>query len=397
MTMRRVKPRGGPEAYRSDFSRSHPAAIVFDGRYIQDQYHGIGRYAFQLLLQLARLLPTHRFVVLRDLSLAESRFDWAALEALPNVFVQGIAAPTFSLKEQIAIPFLSRLRGHAVYYTPYFALPWLLHAPSLVTVHDCIFEHNARYMPHRWERVYYKILMRASMWRARVVFVPSRATARDVRHFYGVPARKLVVTPEAADAGFRPMEESDTTRQVRERYGLPDRFVLAVGARRPHKNVGMLVRAVLKLKNAELVFVGNADKRFTDDAANEAAKAGSRVHFLGSVPEADLPVLYNLATVVACPSLIEGFGLPLLEAMSCGTPVVCSDIPVFREVAGDSVIYADPHNEAAWAQALDDVLSRPELRAKLREAGLKRASEFTWEQTARALMPLYDRLFSRPT
>jgi glycosyltransferase involved in cell wall biosynthesis len=382
---------------RSHLSRSHPVTIVFDGRYIQDQYHGIGRYAFQLLMQLARLLPAHRFVVLRDLSLAESRFDWAALEALPNVCMQGIAAPTFSVKEQLVIPFLSRLRGHAIYYTPYFALPWLLHAPSFVTVHDCIFEHNARYMPRRWERAYYKLLMRASMWRARVVFVPSRATARDVRHFYGVPAHKLVVTPEAADPGFRPVEDSDSTRKVRKRYGLPDSFVLAVGARRPHKNFGMLVRAVSRLENAELVFVGNADKRFTDDAANEAANAGSRVHFLGAVPEADLPLLYNLATVVACPSLIEGFGLPLLEAMSCGTPVVCSDIPVFREVAGDSVIYADPHNEAAWAQALNEVLRSAGMRSKLRDAGLKRASQFTWEQTARALVPLYARLSSRPT
>jgi glycosyltransferase involved in cell wall biosynthesis len=193
------------------------------------------------------------------------------------------------------------------------------------------------------------------------------------------------------------MEDSDTTREVRERYGLPDSFVLAVGARRPHKNFRMLVRAVSRLENAELVFVGNADKRFTDDAANETARAGSRVRFLGAVPEADLPILYNLATVVACPSLIEGFGLPLLEAMSCGTPVVCSDIPVFREVAGDAVIYVDPRNEAAWARALNDVLGKAELRAKLRESGLQRASQFTWERAARALVPLHARLSPQTT
>ncbi len=373
----------------------YPVSVVFDGRYIQDRYHGIGRYAFQLLLEIARLLPERRFVVLRDPSLTESRFDWSALEALPNIRVRLVAAHPFSAREQIVLPFLTGLKGRAIYYSPYFALPWLLRAPSLVTVHDCIFEHDVRYMPRPWTRTYYKLLMAYSMRRARIVFVPSKATARDVRRFYHVPSRKLIVTPEAADASFQPIENSDTIIRVREHYGLPDQFVLAVGARRPHKNFGMLVRAIERLEKTELVFVGNADDRFADEVAQEAASLNGRVRFLGSVPEADLPALYNLATLLACPSLIEGFGLPLLEAMSCGAPVVCSDIPVFREVAGSAAIYVDPLDEADWGQALSNVLSSQTLQSELRDAGLKRAAQFTWERTARSLLPLYVKLFPR--
>ncbi len=380
--------------YRSLSPAARQSPVVFDGRYIQDRYHGIGRYAFHLLLQIAQQLPAQRFIVLRDHSLTESRFDWSALESLPNVRIHPVEAPPFSVSEQLTLPFLQSLRGRGTYYTPYFALPWLLHAASLVTVHDCIFEHDSRYMPRRWARLYYRLLMAASMWRARVVFVPSRATARDVRRFYRVPARKLVVTPEAADASFRLIENSDSLREVQKRYDLPERFVLAVGARRPHKNFGMLVRAVSSLETANLVFVGNADERFVDEAAQEAATLDGRVRFLGAVPEDDLPALYNLATLLACPSIIEGFGLPLLEAMSCGTPVVCSNIPVFQEVAGESVIYAAPHDETAWTDMLGTVLSTPALQLKLRDRGLKCASRFTWEQTARTLLPLYEKLFS---
>jgi glycosyltransferase involved in cell wall biosynthesis len=284
-----------------------------------------------------------------------------------------------------------------VYHTPYFALPWLLPARSLVTVHDCIFERDARYMPKRWARSYYRLLMMVSLRRAHTVFMPSRATASDVRRFYRVPSRKLVVTPEAADTAFHPIQDKARLDEVRQRYGLQSTFVLAVGMRRPHKNFGLLVQAfglAVEKDNAEaqLAFVGEADERFHDEAADSASALGDRVRFLGKVPEADLPVLYNLAAAFACPSLIEGFGLPVLEAMSCGTPVICSDIPVLREVAGDAALRVPPTDARAWAAAIQQVCSRPELRASLSQAGLKRSAHFTWQRCAVSVLPTYRRL-----
>jgi glycosyltransferase involved in cell wall biosynthesis len=373
-------------------------ALVFDGRYIQDRYHGIGRYAFHLLRELAVLLPQQRFVVLRDPALPDSRFDWAALQAVPNIRVQPLTAPPFGVAEQVVLPRTVARQRRPLYHTPYFALPWVLPAPAIVTVHDCIFEHDPRYMPRRWARAYYRLLMSVSLARAQAVLVPSRATVADVRRFYRVPTRKLRVTPEAADAAFQPIEDAARRAEVRTRYGLPERFVLAVGARRPHKNFARLVQAIAGLDGLPLVFVGGADARFPDETAAAARGLGDRVRFLGAVPEADLPVLYNLATVLASPSIIEGFGLPVLEAMACGTPVVCSAIPVFEEVAGAAAILVAPDDTAAWTAALCRVAGDPALQAQLRAGGLARAAGFSWRRAAGAVLPVYARLgINRPT
>ena len=378
-----------------------PAPIVFDGRYIQDKYHGIGRYAYFVLREVALREPRIPVLVLRDPGLLDTRFDWSALYDLPNVSVCDMAAPPFSGREQLEVPRALGRHPGAAYHTPYFPLPWLTPSRSLVTVHDCIFEHDARYMPKRWARLYYNLLMHYSLKRARRVFVPSRATARDLRRFYRVPIGKLVITSEAADESFRRIADQELLDKVRAAYELPVNFILAVGARRPHKNFVRLVEAAAQLRDVEggtLVLVGDADERFNDDAAEAAKKLNVPVRFLGKVPEPDLPVIYNLATVFACPSLIEGFGLPVLEAMACGTPVVCAAIPVFRETAGDAAIQVSPHSTTEWASALQDVLSDSILRTRLSDAGRKRAAVFSWSHAAGVVLSTYSKLgiISRP-
>jgi glycosyltransferase involved in cell wall biosynthesis len=372
-----------------------PASIVFDGRYIQDRYHGIGRYAYFVLREVALGAPGVELFVLRDPSLQNTRFDWSGLSELPNVSIHEIAAPAFGSREQLEVPrALARLKGD-IYHTPYFALPWLTPSRSLITVHDCIFEHDARYMPKRWARLYYNLLMRYSLSRAKRVFVPSRATARDLLRFYRVPARKLAITTEAADDSFRPINDQELLKKVHAAYDLPHMFILAVGARRPHKNFVRLVEAVARLREVEgatLVLVGEVDERFRDDAAEAAKRLDLPVRFLGKVPERDLSVLYNLATVFACPSLMEGFGLPVLEAMACGTPVVCSAIPVFRETAGDAAMQIPPENTSEWATAFERILSDATLRTQLSDAGRRRAAQFSWGSAADAVLTAYSDL-----
>ena len=372
------------------------ATVIFDGRYIQDRYHGIGRYAFHLVRELAALSPDHSFEVLADPAAPNTRFDFASLEEMANVQVRQVSLPLFSLKEQVALPRVLRAYRSALYHTPYFAVPWLVptDAQSIVTVHDCIFERDSRYMPKPWARIYYRLLMRASMRRSRLVAVPSKSTAADVRRFYGVPRHKLVITPEAADVAFRTIDDKQFLSQLRKAYNLPQSFVLAVGMRRPHKNFLTLVRAIGKLDDAALVFVGDADERFPDEVAATAQGLGNRVCFLGKIPEADLSGLYNLAAALACPSLVEGFGLPLVEAMASGTPLICSDIPVFREVAGDAALFVPARDEAAWASAVATVLESSVLQADLRRLGLERSRHFSWRAAAAPLLPHYTRLLS---
>jgi alpha-1,3-rhamnosyl/mannosyltransferase len=205
--------------------------------------------------------------------------------------------------------------------------------------------------------------------------------------------RKLVVTPEAADSSFRPVDDRSLLDTVKARYSLPPSFVLAVGARRPHKNFALLVKAAGATRSkATLLFVGEADERFPDEAAEAAKGMGDRVRFLGNVPEAELPAIYSLATVFACPSTVEGFGLPVLEAMACGAPVVCSDIPVLREVAGDAALLAGPRDIPAWAAALDRVLSSEDEQERLGQAGHARAALFNWRNAAVAVLHTYRQL-----
>lgn len=368
--------------------------VAFDGRYIQDRYHGIGRYAFHLISELASCAPDVNFILVRDPRLTDSRFSYESIASRHNVAIWEVTAPLFSVKEQTAIPKLLHCARNQIYHSPYFARPWILppDTRNIVTVHDCIFERDARYMPKSWGRAYYRLLMRFSLARSYRVAVPSAATAADVRRFYGTPQRKLVITPEAADPTFHRVLDSVQLEDARRRYGLPDTFVLAVGARRPHKNFARLVEAIAPLEEAHLVFVGEADERFRDTTREAALKLGQRVYFLGKVPEADLTLIYNLATLVASPSLVEGFGLPVLEAMACGTPVVCSDIPVFREVAGEAALYAPPENTRAWTDVLQEALRREELREHLSEKGIERAKRFTWRRAAEAILPIYERI-----
>jgi glycosyltransferase involved in cell wall biosynthesis len=210
--------------------------------------------------------------------------------------------------------------------------------------------------------------------------------------FYRVPVHKLVVTPEAADPAFRPLHDQATLDKVRRHFSLPEQFVLAVGARRPHKNFPLLVRAAASVKDVSVVFVGEADERFADETYHIARDLNANVRFLGKVSEEDLPVLYNLAAAVACPSLVEGFGLPVLEAMACATPVICSDIPVFREVAGHAAMLVGPRDAAAWAAGLERLLQDHALQESLSRAGQERAALFSWRRAAEAVLPVYSRL-----
>jgi alpha-1,3-rhamnosyl/mannosyltransferase len=186
-----------------------------------------------------------------------------------------------------------------------------------------------------------------------------------------------------------------TLEAVRRKYGLPEYFVLYLGSNKPHKNLGRLVEAWAQFRNSKfeirsLVVAGHWDSRYPQ-AQQKATELGlgEAVRFLGDVSEADLPALYNLATVFAFPSLYEGFGLPPLEAMACGTPVVCANTSSLPEVVGDAALLFDPLDVPALAAALAQALSDADLRTALHARGLARARLFSWERTARETLAVY--------
>jgi glycosyltransferase involved in cell wall biosynthesis len=228
---------------------------------------------------------------------------------------------------------------------------------------------------------------------ADAVIVPSQAVRADVVRILGLPSERVFAIPEAAGPAFRPQDAS-AIEAVRRRYGLDGPFVLSVGSLEPGKNRERLLQAFARMRarglEHMLVVAGQRAWRYEGDEplAQRLGLAGS-VRFLGHVPQADLPALYSAADLFAFPSLYEGFGLPALEAMACGTPVVASNVSAVPEVVGDAALQVSPLDVEALAGAMERVLRDERLRADLRERGLKRAARFSWEETARRTAEVY--------
>ena len=278
--------------------------------------------------------------------------------------------------------------------TEHLLLP-LRGVPTVLTVHDLIFR---RYPAHhkRLNRWYLNATMPLFCRRAGHIIAVSEQSKRDVIAAYGIPADKITVIYEAADRSFCPQPPAAVTA-VRERFGLPQRYLLFVGTIEPRKNLGRLLAAFEQL-HAEgltdaLVIVGKRGWLYDDFFARLGqSPAKTAIIFPGFVPDADLPAVYAGAQALAFPSEFEGFGLPVLEAMACGTPVVCANNSSLPEVAGDAALLIDPLDVAALTDGLARVLQDKPLREQMRVVGLAQAARFSWVRAADETLAVYRRL-----
>jgi len=279
-----------------------------------------------------------------------------------------------------------------------YVAPPLCPARIVVTVHDIAYDRHPELFT-RAEVTRFRLLVPLTVRRAAAVLTVSEFSKRDIVRRYLVPPERVVVAPDAADPMFRPIHDDEARlAAARQRYGTGDGYILCVGNLQPRKNLRALIDAYVRLRRADttrhrLVLVGRKAWLHADifAAARESGYADALV-FTGYVPDADLVALYNAAAVFVYPSLFEGFGLPPLEAMACGTPVVCSDTSAFPEVVGDAALTVDPRNPEALADAIATVLSDTDLRAGLAAAGLRRAAHFSWQTTARTIRDVYHSL-----
>lgn len=299
------------------------------------------------------------------------------------------------LWEQLALPLLSLQVGLDLVHAPVNVSPWLSGCPAVVTVHDLSFVRYPQAFPPM-QRLYLRSQARRSARSARRIIAVSQATRRDVAGLLGAPAERVDVVYNGVDAAFRPAPASEVA-EFRRRKGLPERFILHLGTLEPRKNLVRLVQAFDQVRRqagrpAELKLV-LAGGRGWDYAAifQEVARLGlgQEVLFPGYVPDQELPWWYRSATVFAYPSLLEGFGLPVVEAMACGTPVVTSNTSSLPEVAGEAALLVDPASSEMLADALQAVLSDPALAQNLAAAGLAQAGRFSWQRTARETAAVY--------
>ena len=279
------------------------------------------------------------------------------------------------------------------FYSPDFTLPPVRRARTILTVHDLSFMR----VPECSEpglRQYLLKAVPASVRRADCILADSECTRGDVIELLGVDAHKVKVVYPGVEPRFRPVQDARELAAVRTRYALPNRFVLGLGTLQPRKNFGRLIEGYAQIRcdlseDTQLVIAGGKGWLYDDIFQRvEQLGLGNVVHFPGYVDDKDLPALYSLADLFAFPSLYEGFGIPPLEAMACGTPVVTSSVSSLPEVVGDAALLVKPTDVDALAEALREALLSRRLRDKLIQQGLDRAKEFTWARGARQVLAL---------
>ncbi len=367
--------------------------IAIDARKLRD--YGIGTYVRNLLRHLSRIDRQTEYVLLCRAA------DCATVEELGENFrAVPEAAPAYSFREQLRIPLDLRREAIDLFHAPHYVLPPLTPCKSVVTIHDCIHLRFPQYLPNRLAYAY----ARSSLWiathRSSRVLTVSEASKRDILRYFSVPESKIDVIPNAIDERFGETPSPDEVLRVRERYQLNDPFVLYAGNIKPHKNLERLIEAFHTLRRGgldtvKLLIIGDEISKYaTLRRAVHKYKLHKHVRFFGFVPDKTLAVLYRQAGVFVFPSLYEGFGLPPLEAMASGTPVITSNVSSLPEVVGDAALLIDPYQSDAIADAMRRVLTDQSLREDLRRRGLQRVKEFSWERSVRRVHAIYQEVIA---
>jgi glycosyltransferase involved in cell wall biosynthesis len=298
-----------------------------------------------------------------------------------------------------ALPRLCRTWQADVLHVTYNG-PFLSPCPVVVTVHDVIFKRYPAFFSAR-DRLLFATLLRLTLRRAAAIITDSESSRRDIVTYYPFTRDKIHVVPLAVNPAFRVEISADRRQAVRARYRVDTPFILAVGNLQPRKNLQRLTAAFRCLladgfNSHRLVLVGNDAFRSSEFRAEvqDLIQSG-QLTLTGYVPEEDLPALYREADVFVYPSLYEGFGLPILEAMACGIPVVTSNTSSMPEVAGDAALLVDPVQTDQIQHALYSIISQAELAIQLSEKGQQRSKQFTWVSTARNVMTVYRHVLQR--
>ncbi len=367
------------------------APIVFDARFIHEG--GVERYIAELVPALVTHGSQNRFRVYvpsqeyaTHLGLPRPGWDAAVLRT-----------QTYHPCEQWALCRRMRRDAPALFHAPnYWVVPVVRTARLVVTVHDVFVRMRPRFVS--WKaRVYARVMHALALQRANRVITVSEYTRQELLKFCPEVANKTIAVLSGIGRSFVPIQDRALLDDLRERYELPPAFLLYVGSTKPHKNLARFLRAYALLPEPlrvryPFVLVAKQDPRHRDIQATIEASGLDR-HVLwrhGPQVYVDLPGLYNLATALAFPSYLEYFGFPFMEAMACGIPTLAARAGSLPEVGGNASLYVDPTDEKDMAAGLGRLLEDPELRRELRQRGLARAGEFTWERTAARLHEIYD-------
>lgn len=366
--------------------------IGIDATALPPQPGGAGSYIIHLIRALASLSSEYQFTIFahhsgRDLidSPSSSRMNW--------VLVPDKSPARRLVWEQVTFPRLVRQSRVGLLHSLHYTRPLFLSCASVVTFHDMTFFLYPD-LHTRSKRIFFPTAIRLSARLADSIIAVSENTKKDAVRLLGIPGDRITAVPLGVGEEFLPITDARLLEDVRLKYSLPQDFILNVGFVEPRKNLTLLLKSYQQLHSQgislPLVIVGGLGWMY-EDVFRQAESLGikERVYFTGYVPDRDLPIIYNLARVFVYPSIYEGFGLPPLEAMACGTPVITTAVSSMPEHVGDAGILIPPQDEKALTNALQKLINDSTLQEELSSKGPERASQFTWKRTAQETLKVY--------
>jgi len=375
--------------------------IMIDGRHIRKRQAGLGSYSLQLIKALASVDRDNRYTVLCTRRSAE------LVGSLPSNFqlhTSWIGVENHVLGDpyrQLIVPILMLLRGVDIYHDPAYLLPYLhFRSRLIVTVHDLV----PFYFPetNRWRYIQYmRLNTRASVRIADAVIVDSDAVRIDLIDKLGVPYKKIRCIPLGVSPDFHVIDDDDSLKETLTKLAVHSDYILTVSTIEPRKNILRLIEAYalavdrFNIRN-HLVICGR--KGFKSEDIEKTIRKNNcegKVHLTGYVEQSDLINLYNCAALYVCPSLYEGFGLPVLEAMACGVPVVVSNKSALPEIVGDAGLLFDPNNIENMITIMARPLLDKNIHDSMRKAGLIHSAQFTWQKTAKKTIELYNDVIAK--
>lgn len=364
----------------------------------RERLAGAGRYAQNILRELGRADSTHHLILWVTPG-ARKHFEFAAKRVTyVNVPLTSANIAARVAWEQVILPFQLRHQRIDVLFTPSVAIPVLWRGHKVTVIHDMIAEHSEITKYPLWRRAYVRRMSRYAARASDIVLTVSEHSRREIAHYARVPVDKIQLAPDAVDNKLHPVLNAQERAAARLKYQLPEQFILYLGTLEPGKNLVRLVQAFRQMKHAypelphALVLAGARGWGTSELEREIVHDAHGDVRLIGFVDEDDLAAVYSLADLLVSPSLYEGFGLPPLEAMACGTPVVVSNLSALPEVVGEAGLLVNPYDTGALAQTMARGLSDDALRATMRAAGCARAKMFRWEASARVIQEAFERL-----